>query len=144
MAFAMDATIAAECRNGKWIQLQQNVGMLFAWYDPRWLSAFRQLVHILMPSSSSWSRGLLWLPVWCHADMAPLPGKDELCVRSAILLAVNVGLLMLCRGLTGYAKGSWPVWMMVLRSEPQSQQTAVLLHHMISIFVIQQFNRRAS
>ncbi|GMH14559.1 hypothetical protein Nepgr_016400 [Nepenthes gracilis] len=41
-----------------------------------------KLVHVLMPSSSSWSRGSLWLLVLCHSDVAHLSGMDELRVRS--------------------------------------------------------------
>ncbi|GMH17716.1 hypothetical protein Nepgr_019557 [Nepenthes gracilis] len=40
-----------------------------------------------MPSSVSWCRGALWMPVWCHADVTLLPGMDELRVRYAVCLA---------------------------------------------------------
>ncbi|GMH31665.1 hypothetical protein Nepgr_033509 [Nepenthes gracilis] len=41
-----------------------------------------------MHSSSSWSRGSLWLPVTCHADVPHLPSMDDLCVRYTVRLAV--------------------------------------------------------
>ncbi|GMH31672.1 hypothetical protein Nepgr_033516 [Nepenthes gracilis] len=51
-----------------------------------WSDLWIKLVHVLMPSSSSWSRGSLWLPVLCHADMAHLPRMDDLRVRYAVRL----------------------------------------------------------
>ncbi|GMH21052.1 hypothetical protein Nepgr_022894 [Nepenthes gracilis] len=74
--------------------MQQNAGL------DMWSDLWKKLVYVLMPSLS-WSRGLLWLPVLCHTDVAHLPGMDDLRVRYIVQLAgmdfcLFGGLIVLC------------------------------------------------